>query len=67
MRADPDSVLAATAVLDALRFSSVLVPASTGENSEVKFIDDPDTASRILTGVGLSQLLERAKVHMERE
>jgi hypothetical protein len=48
LRADPDSVLAATAVLDALRFSNVLVPASTGDNSEVKYIDDPDTASRIL-------------------
>lgn len=48
LRADPDSVLAATAVLDALRFSSVLVPASTGDGSEVKFIHDPETASPIL-------------------
>ncbi len=48
LRAEPDSVLAATAVLAALRFSSVLVPASTGGDSEVKFIDDPDTGSRIL-------------------
>jgi hypothetical protein len=48
LRADPDSVLAATAVLDALRFSSVLVPASTGDISEVKFIDDLAAGSRIL-------------------
>jgi hypothetical protein len=48
LRADPESVLAATAVLDAMRFSSVLVPASTGDRSEVRFIEDSETGGRIL-------------------
>jgi hypothetical protein len=48
LRADPESVLAATAVLDAMRFSSVLVPASTGDGSEVKFIEDSESGDRIL-------------------
>jgi hypothetical protein len=48
LRADPESVLAAAAVLEAMRFSSMLVPASTGDGSEVKFIEGSEAGGRIL-------------------